>query len=284
MFCLVFFGLSEEVRPGFSHLSLHANSRPSTVLGWLALTLLARYAASAEEVVSCSSQAEEGERAWSCAGPLTVLCCDNIPHNGPFLKNLVLDLLRKLVVTAHARDAVPEVVCSKVEEVIQWINSNPNRGPSTSNEIGKKPHVTFPSSMVDRITPAMTKQHVLDAEKSGVRDELPVVAEDFLQFLIEDNFASEKTKTIFELLKEEKVEGDKVNALVRFLPLPTLEYLELQKLRILNAGHSAMSFAAALFSLQNLPDGLGVRMQSDLSVHRALEDSYVVRINMLCTV
>ncbi len=59
-------------------------------------------------------------------GPVTVLCCDNLPDNGHVLRGLVADFVHR----APASDGLGD-----------WIAAN----------------VTFPSTMVDRITPATTE-------------------------------------------------------------------------------------------------------------------------------
>ncbi|HEY4453086.1 MAG TPA: mannitol dehydrogenase family protein [Pseudonocardiaceae bacterium] len=49
---------------------------------------------------------------------------------------------------------------------------------------------TFPSSMVDRITPATTAEHVALAKEAGYADAIPVPTEPFSQWVIEPNFAA----------------------------------------------------------------------------------------------
>ncbi len=111
--------------------------RPRSVLGALIAGLSARKAAGAK--------------------PFTVLCCDNLPHNGGLVRNLVLEL-------ATAADPT----------LADWIA-----------EEGR-----FPATMVDRIVPATTESD-LDraAQRLGLRDEGLVVAEPFRQWVVEDDFA-----------------------------------------------------------------------------------------------
>ena len=91
------------------------------------------------------------------AGPLTFVCCDNLPHNGRLVEGLVLAL-------AERRDPA----------LAKWIRAN----------------VAFPCSMVDRIVPAVTAADVADAERLlGMHDAAPVAAEPFGQWIIEDRFA-----------------------------------------------------------------------------------------------
>ena len=89
--------------------------------------------------------------------PYTVLSCDNLPENGEMLKNLVLEF-------------------SKIvnPELNQWIA---DKG-------------CFPSSMVDRIVPAVTENDKLSiTEQLKCRDEAAVICEPFRQWVIENNFA-----------------------------------------------------------------------------------------------
>lgn len=90
-------------------------------------------------------------------GPLTLLSCDNLPHNGRVLAGVV-DLL------ARANDPA----------LADWIAAG----------------CSFPSTMVDRIVPATTADDIEgQAAQLGVRDEGMVKAEPFRQWVIEDRFA-----------------------------------------------------------------------------------------------
>ena len=90
-------------------------------------------------------------------GGLTVLSCDNLPDNGATARAAVLGF-------AHLRDPA----------LAAWIEE----------------HVAFPSSMVDRITPSTTDEdRRAVADRFGVRDRAPVVAEPFSQWIVEDDFA-----------------------------------------------------------------------------------------------
>lgn len=93
---------------------------------------------------------------------VTVLCCDNLPHNGALLAGLVDDFV------ATRPDSVA---------LAQWISKN----------------VAFPSTMVDRIVPATTPgdRDRLEAA-TGLRDDAVVVCEPFRQWVVEDTFAAER--------------------------------------------------------------------------------------------
>jgi len=92
------------------------------------------------------------------AGPLTVVCCDNLTGNGRVLAAVVDDLL-----TAAGDD-----------DLRAWVQAA----------------VRFPSTMVDRIVPATTPEHHAHAERLlGLRDEALVVGEPYTQWVLEDAFA-----------------------------------------------------------------------------------------------
>ncbi|MEZ0447090.1 mannitol dehydrogenase family protein [Cellulomonas sp. ICMP 17802] len=93
------------------------------------------------------------------AGPLTVVCCDNLAENGPVLAALV-----------HATlDAVPGA-----DALRAWIGAS----------------VRFPATMVDRIVPATTDAHRAQARALlGHDDAGLVVGEPFSQWVVEDAFA-----------------------------------------------------------------------------------------------
>jgi fructuronate reductase len=96
------------------------------------------------------------QRAQSDNGAISIMSCDNLPHNGAVLRN---------VLTAFASRAAPELS--------GWIDAN----------------VAFPSTMVDRIVPATTDSDLDRLEEHlGFRDEGMVKAEPFSQWVIEDNF------------------------------------------------------------------------------------------------
>jgi fructuronate reductase len=88
--------------------------------------------------------------------PFTVLCCDNLPHNGDFVGALASDF-------ASLRD----------HGLAAWIDT----------------HVAFPCTMVDRIVPATTAEDIeTAAEMTHLCDLAPVVHEPFRQFVVQDRF------------------------------------------------------------------------------------------------
>jgi fructuronate reductase len=97
-------------------------------------------------------------RRQNRVGPLTIVCCDNLPHNGRVLHGLVATF-------AKARDGA----------LAEWIEKN----------------ASFPSTMVDRIVPATTAADIADNDAAlGMRDAAPVIFEPFKQWVIEDEFVT----------------------------------------------------------------------------------------------
>ncbi|MFJ4028927.1 mannitol dehydrogenase family protein [Paenarthrobacter sp. NPDC089989] len=138
------------------------------------------------------------ERSRLGSGPITVVSCDNLPGNG--------ELTHKLV---HAfATALPE---TEGAPLLAWIASN----------------VSFPSTMVDRMVPATTAGD-LDAveHEVGLRDEAAVVAEPFMQWVIEDNFAGPRPR------------WEDAGAVFS----TDVPGWEAAKLRLLNASHSLLAY------------------------------------------
>ena len=107
--------------------------------------------------------------------------------------------------------------------------------------MGEK-NVTFPNSMVDRITPAVTPDDVkrLNAQ-SGVEDAAPVYSEDFIQWVIEDDFIAGRPD--WEAAGAEFT--DDVSA------------YENMKLSLLNASHSLLSYPAFLAGYRRVDEAVG---------------------------
>jgi fructuronate reductase len=113
--------------------------------------------AQAVSAVGLIVAALDARRAAESPG-FTVLCCDNLPHNGALLHGLALAF-------AQARDA----------SLARWIEDN----------------ASFPSTMVDRIVPATTGADIAENDRAlGLHDAAPVVHEPFKQWAIEDRFVA----------------------------------------------------------------------------------------------
>ncbi|MET3350238.1 UNVERIFIED_ORG: fructuronate reductase [Arthrobacter sp. UYEF1] len=90
------------------------------------------------------------------AGPLAVVCCDNLANNGTVARNAVAGL-------AQAWDA----------GLAAWVEEN----------------VSFVSTSVDRITPRTTEADIAAVEAAcGYRDNSPVVAEPFTSWVLSGEF------------------------------------------------------------------------------------------------
>ncbi|PYI65514.1 fructuronate reductase [Arthrobacter livingstonensis] len=146
--------------------------------------------------------------------PITVLSCDNLANNGHHTQLLVNEFVSHL----------PAVESS---ELTQWINAN----------------ATFPSSMVDRIVPATTDSYrEAVAAAVGYTDTIPVPAEPFTMWVLEDNFAAgrpswEAGGAIFstEVAKYEQL-----------------------KVRLLNGTHSLIAYLGALSGAATIPEAVAV--------------------------
>ena len=133
--------------------------------------------------------------------PFTVLSCDNMQSNG-----------------AAARSAVVGFARLRDEVLARWIADE----------------VTFPSSMVDRITPSTSPEQRDDiAATHGVDDNWPVITEPFSQWFVEDAFAHGRPPL-------EEVGVQFVDDIGRY---------ELMKTRLLNASHCALGFLGQVAGL-----------------------------------
>lgn len=125
----------------------------------------------------------------------TVLSCDNLPSNGHVIRQLV---------TAFAQAVRPDLASYIADKV------------------------TFPSTMVDRITPASTERTFADAaDLTGCEDRAAVETEPFTQWVIEDDFVAGRpdwgaSGAIFA---------------------PDVAPYEKMKLRMLNGTHSLLAYS-----------------------------------------
>ncbi|MDX6042169.1 mannitol dehydrogenase family protein [Scandinavium lactucae] len=134
----------------------------------------------------------------------SVMSCDNMPENGHVLGN---------VVRAYAR--------ALDSDLAEWIEQN----------------VTFPSTMVDRIVPAVTPETLDKIEAiTGVRDPAGVACEPFRQWVIEDNFVAGRPQW-------DKAGAELVSDVIPF---------EEMKLRMLNGSHSFLAYLGYLAGYQHI--------------------------------
>ncbi len=95
-------------------------------------------------------------------------------------------------------------------------------------------NVAFPNSMVDRITPATGQREIdITRDSYGIEDGWPVFCEGFKQWVLEDKFP----------LGRPALEDVGVTF------VPDVAPYELMKLRILNGGHAAIAYPAALMDI-----------------------------------
>lgn len=130
--------------------------------------------------------------------PFTVLSCDNLQGNG--------NIVRKMLTTfAELRDP----------ELGRWMADQ----------------VAFPNCMVDRITPATTPSDLeMVRAQFGIEDAWPVVAEPFLQWVVEDKFSAGRP--------ELETVG------VQFTD--DVHPYEMMKIRLLNASHLLIGYLGTL--------------------------------------
>ena len=137
-------------------------------------------------------------RRGAGVAPFTVVSCDNLSANGTLLRRVVVDV-------ATARDAA----------LADWIGRE----------------ARFPSTMVDRITPATTEADIERlAAARGYVDLACVSHEPFRQWVVEDDFVGERPA------------WERAGA--RFVR--SVEAHELMKLRCLNGTHSTLAYLGRL--------------------------------------
>ncbi|MDR0653734.1 MAG: hypothetical protein LBG12_10590, partial [Synergistaceae bacterium] len=107
---------------------------------------------------------------------------------------------------------------------------------------------SFPCSMVDRITPGTTPE-LIDELKNryGLSDAWPVCGEDFIQWVLEDNFKTQ--------VPDYAAAGVQV--------VKDVEPYEFMKMRLLNGSHAALGFSSYL---------LGFRMVDEAITHPPMMD------------
>lgn len=157
--------------------------------------------------------------------PFTVMSCDNIQANGAMAHKMF---------TAHAR--------ALDTELADWIEKN----------------VPFPNSMVDRITPATTDDdRAYVAEKLGYEDGWPVVTEDFIQWVLEDNFVN--GRPAFEKVEVQVVKD--------------VEPYEKLKLRMLNSSHQGLCYFGHLAGYHYVDDAVNNPLITDLLLRYMREEA-----------
>ncbi|MBE5252291.1 D-arabinitol 4-dehydrogenase [Mixta mediterraneensis] len=147
------------------------------------------------------------QRVANGGAPVTLLNCDNLRHNGERFRHGFLAFL-----AAKGESALAD-----------WVREN----------------TTSPNTMVDRITPRPTPD-VAERVKAatGKDDAVPVMAESFIQWVIEDDFIAGRPAL-------EKVGVELVASVLPW---------EEAKIRILNATHSGIAWAGTLIGLNYIDE------------------------------
>jgi mannitol 2-dehydrogenase len=134
----------------------------------------------------------------SAGHKVTLLSCDNLQGNGDVLKRGLISFV--------------ELLDAKLAGEIERL-------------------VSFPNCMVDRITPRATENDSQQLKENyGVIDDIPVVCEDYIQWVVEDKFCAGRP--------ELECVG------VQFTD--DVKPYEKMKIRLLNAGHSSMGYIGYL--------------------------------------
>ncbi|MEY1557054.1 mannitol dehydrogenase family protein [Yoonia sp. R2331] len=164
--------------------------------------------------------------------PLTIACCDNIRQNGKMLQRNLLAYLE----------------ASGESELHSWVASN----------------VAFPCSMVDRITPRSPDS--LGAELAALVGKdvtSPIMAEDFMQWVLQDNAAAD--------MPDLAQAGVTVTA--------DVDPYEETKIRVLNGGHTALCYLAALEGVDTFDAAMRVPALND-HFHRFQTDEVLPAIRI----
>lgn len=140
--------------------------------------------------------------------PFTVLSCDNLPDSG-----------------AAARRAVMALARQREAGLADWIEQR----------------VTFPSSMVDRITPATAVADRQQIEQEFlIADRWPVITEPFTQWVIQDEFCNDRPP----------LEQVGVQYVADVAPY------KLIKSRMLNGAHSALGYLGRLSGYERTDEAM----------------------------
>ena len=156
--------------------------------------------------------------------PFTVLCCDNLSANGHTVQR---------VLTQFAALTSPDLS--------RWI----------ANE------VACPSTMIDRIVPETTDaDRAAVASALGMTDAWPVIAEPFIQWIIEDRFSAGRPD--FATVGAQFVTD--------VLPFENM------KLRLLNASHSGLAYLGYLAGYETIAATMADPHYAAFA-HRLMEES-----------
>ena len=174
-------------------------------------------------------------RAQQGGAPLTVLSCDNLAANGPHTRRLVREFLHALPGGEGA-------------DALAYLDQA----------------VTFPSSMVDRIVPSTTDElRSRVAAQLCARDDVPVPAEPFSMWAIEDDFAAGRPA------------WDAGGAVFS----TEVDRFEQMKVRLLNGTHSLIAYLGALQGIETISDAVA-RDEIEHAARSVLAREYTPSIQM----
>jgi D-arabinitol 4-dehydrogenase len=147
-------------------------------------------------------------RRQAGAGPVTLLNCDNLRHNGERSRSGLLQFITLIGDSA----------------LLAWVQDN----------------TSSPNAMVDRITPRPTPAVRARVQAAtGVDDPVALMAESFIQWVIEDQFIA--GRPAWETVGVEMVDS--------------VQAYEEAKIRLLNATHSGIAWAGTLAGYQFIHEG-----------------------------
>lgn len=141
-------------------------------------------------------------------GPIALVPCDNVPGNGDMLRQVVTDL-------AAAVDPT----------LVAWVDE----------------HVSFVSTVVDRITPRTTDDDLAEIHRlTGVHDPEAVVTEPFAEWLLSGTFPGGRPAWH--------------EAGARFVE--DVQPFETRKLWLLNGAHSLMAYAGSILGHRTVAEAI----------------------------
>ena len=188
--------------------------------------------------------------------PLTVLSCDNLPHNGDVVKSVIMGIAKEVD-----------------SDLAKWIDDN----------------VACPNNMVDRITPKTTGEQLERIKKEyGYSDSWPIFCEPFTQWVLEDTFPQGRPN--LELLDSVTFVRECIHRHCYFsccvsffyssdigsssrslIAYPLLSFCindlhitttadvspyEFKKIRILNGGHASLCYPSALLGVEYVHEAM----------------------------
>jgi fructuronate reductase len=174
-------------------------------------------------------------RSRTHAEPVTILSCDNLADNGHHTQRLV-------------REFASRLPSAEAAETLAFIDTR----------------TSFPSSMVDRIVPATTDHYRrLVTDRRGYTDRIPVPAEPFTMWIVEDNFiagrpAWESGGAVFS----DEVAG-----------------YEQLKVRLLNGTHSLIAYLGALSGAVTIPESVS-HTHIELAARSVLRNEYLPSVSV----